>query len=198
MVERFEDKEQAVLMMGYAGCRALAARTGWRWRLIDEASSDLGSRFFIRIREELGLAYFVGYLADARAGTGFVHLLRGHGPVKGRSGEARRLSSEIAQLAEHGTHGGGTYPCQEKADRQTGHCPPKQLQPWPTRRRWTNSMDLGYLHYQGKWPRQLERITLEEVRSKSPNGISTVGRRSPPLSARSTRTHRAGPDGTQS
>jgi zinc protease len=28
--------------------------------LIDEASSDLGSRFFIRIREEMGLAYYVG------------------------------------------------------------------------------------------------------------------------------------------
>src|ERR1700739_525775 len=28
--------------------------------LIDEASSDLGSRFFIRIREDMGLAYYVG------------------------------------------------------------------------------------------------------------------------------------------
>jgi zinc protease len=28
--------------------------------LIDEASSDLGSRFFIRIRENMGLAYYVG------------------------------------------------------------------------------------------------------------------------------------------
>ena len=28
--------------------------------LIDEASSDLGSRFFIRIREQMGLAYYVG------------------------------------------------------------------------------------------------------------------------------------------
>ena len=28
--------------------------------LIDEACSDLGSRFFIRIREKMGLAYFVG------------------------------------------------------------------------------------------------------------------------------------------
>jgi len=28
--------------------------------LINEACSDLGSRFFIRIREKMGLAYFVG------------------------------------------------------------------------------------------------------------------------------------------
>jgi zinc protease len=28
--------------------------------LIDEASSDLGSRFFVRIRENMGLAYYVG------------------------------------------------------------------------------------------------------------------------------------------
>ena len=28
--------------------------------MIEEACSDLGSRFFIRIREKLGLAYFVG------------------------------------------------------------------------------------------------------------------------------------------
>ena len=32
-------------------------RTGHALELIDEASSDLGSRFFVRIREQMGLAY---------------------------------------------------------------------------------------------------------------------------------------------
>ena len=30
------------------------------WNLLGEACSDLGSRLFMRIREELGLAYYVG------------------------------------------------------------------------------------------------------------------------------------------
>ena len=59
MVEKFEDKEQAVLMVGYRGAK-VSSDDRHALELIDEASSDLGSRFFIRIREELGLAYFVG------------------------------------------------------------------------------------------------------------------------------------------
>ena len=40
--------------------------------LIDEASSDLGSRFFIRIREKMGLAYYVGRESGPGPGAGAV------------------------------------------------------------------------------------------------------------------------------
>jgi zinc protease len=58
-VESHKDKTQAVIMVGYPGVD-LFSKDRHPLELIDEASSDLGSRFFIRIREEMGLAYFVG------------------------------------------------------------------------------------------------------------------------------------------
>ena len=58
-VTDLRNKAQAVLMVGFLGSDLYSAdRTALE--LIDEASSDLGSRFFVRIREEMGLAYFVG------------------------------------------------------------------------------------------------------------------------------------------
>src|SRR5436190_23877727 len=46
-------------MVGYRGA-AIFSSDRYALQLIDEASSDLGSRFFIRIREQMGLAYYVG------------------------------------------------------------------------------------------------------------------------------------------
>jgi len=53
------DKQQAVLMIGYQGA-SVADPDRIVLELIGEASNDLGSRFFNRIREKMGLAYFVG------------------------------------------------------------------------------------------------------------------------------------------
>ena len=53
------NKQQAVVMIGYPGADVLSPdRT--LLDLLNEASNDLGSRFFNRIREQMGLAYFVG------------------------------------------------------------------------------------------------------------------------------------------
>ena len=52
-------KQQSVIMRGFLGTTVEAADRPVL-ELIEEASSDLGSRFFVRIREKLGLAYFVG------------------------------------------------------------------------------------------------------------------------------------------
>jgi zinc protease len=46
-------------MVGYRGVD-IFSKDRHALELIDEASSDLGSRFFIRIREQMGLAYYVG------------------------------------------------------------------------------------------------------------------------------------------
>jgi zinc protease len=59
VVESRRDKSQAVIMVGYTGAD-IRSPDRHALELIDEASSDLGSRFFIRIREEMGLAYYVG------------------------------------------------------------------------------------------------------------------------------------------
>src|SRR4051812_21100261 len=58
-VESLKEKAQGVLMVGFRGAD-LFSEDRSALELIDEASSDLGSRFFLRIREEMGLAYFVG------------------------------------------------------------------------------------------------------------------------------------------
>jgi zinc protease len=53
------DKEQAVLALGFPGT-TFAAADRYALELIQEACSDMGSRLFLRIRDELGLAYYVG------------------------------------------------------------------------------------------------------------------------------------------
>ena len=58
-VESLKDKAQGVIMIGYRGVDIFSPDR-YALDLIDEASSDLGSRFFIKIREEMGLAYYVG------------------------------------------------------------------------------------------------------------------------------------------
>ena len=55
--------------------------------LIDEASSDLGSRFFIRIREQMGLAYFVGAAQMEALVPGLFAFYLGTDPQKVGTGE---------------------------------------------------------------------------------------------------------------
>jgi zinc protease len=58
-VESTKEKAQGVIMVGYRGVD-MFDKDRHALELIDEASSDLGSRFFVRIRENMGLAYYVG------------------------------------------------------------------------------------------------------------------------------------------
>ncbi len=54
-----QDKKQAVLVIGYPGT-TLFEPDRYALELLQETCSDLGSRLFMRIREKLGLAYYVG------------------------------------------------------------------------------------------------------------------------------------------
>ena len=53
------EKEQAVVTLGFQGC-TLGHADRYAMDLISEALNDMGSRLFLKIREELGLAYYVG------------------------------------------------------------------------------------------------------------------------------------------
>jgi zinc protease len=53
------DKKQAVLVVGFPGT-TLRSADRYALELLQEACSDLGSRLFLRVREQLGLAYYVG------------------------------------------------------------------------------------------------------------------------------------------
>jgi zinc protease len=58
-VTETRDKKQAVMVIGYPG---LTVKDSDRYalELLQEGCSDLGSRLFMRVREKLGLAYYVG------------------------------------------------------------------------------------------------------------------------------------------
>jgi zinc protease len=58
-IEEAREKEQAVIALGFTGSTFDAADRP-ALELLQEACSDMGSRLFMRIRDELGLAYYVG------------------------------------------------------------------------------------------------------------------------------------------
>ena len=58
-VTELRDKKQAVLVIGFRGA-CLQDPDRYALELLQEACSDLGSRLFLRIREKLNLAYYVG------------------------------------------------------------------------------------------------------------------------------------------
>lgn len=95
-----KDKQQAVLMIGFQGVSVKDSdRTALE--LINEASSDLGSRFFNRIREKMGLAYFVGAAQFCGLAPGAFLFYLGTDPQKVEA-VTKEMRSEIANLAEHG------------------------------------------------------------------------------------------------
>jgi zinc protease len=93
-------KEQAVLMIGFPGAD-LFSPDALALELIDEACSDLGSRMFVRIREEMGLAYFVGSSNLVGLAPGAFSFYVGTDPAKVAEVKAA-LTDEIRKLAEEG------------------------------------------------------------------------------------------------
>lgn len=94
------EKEQAVLVIGYRTTGLHDADTH-ALTLIDEACSDMGSRLFNRIREELGLAYYVGAQSFAALGAGAFYFYVGTDPAKVSLARAEMLRL-IADLAKNG------------------------------------------------------------------------------------------------
>jgi zinc protease len=99
-VEAIKDKEQAVLMVGFPGTDLFSPDNA-ALEIIDEACSDLGSRLFLRIREEMGLAYFVGSSQMSGLARGMFGFYLGTAPEKLADVKAA-LNEEISKLAAHG------------------------------------------------------------------------------------------------
>ncbi len=159
-VEKFEDKEQAVLMIGYQGT-TITSPDRFALELIDEASSDLGSRFFIRIREELGLAYFVGSSQMLGLAPGMFTFYLGTDPRKVEEVRAA-FTDEIAHLANDGLS-------EQELTRAKKKMLGKQAIAYQNNATlaYTAALDelyeLGYL-YHLKLADQIESITPEQVR----------------------------------
>jgi zinc protease len=99
-VESLKEKAQGVLMVGYRGADIFSPDR-FALELIDEASSDLGSRFFVRIREQMGLAYYVGASQMQGLVPGLFLFYLGTDPQKIEPVKAALLE-EISKLASEG------------------------------------------------------------------------------------------------
>jgi len=80
-IELTHEKEQAVLLIGYRTVD-LTHPDNPALEMIDEACSDMASRLFIRIREELGLAYSVGATRMTGLEPGFLVFYASTSPEK--------------------------------------------------------------------------------------------------------------------
>jgi zinc protease len=99
-VESLKDKAQGVIMVGYRGVDIFSPDR-YALELIDEASSDLGSRFFVRIREQMGLAYYVGSSQMQGLVPGLFLFYLGTDPQKIERVQTELLD-EINKLADEG------------------------------------------------------------------------------------------------
>src|SRR5207248_2103466 len=99
-VESNKDKAQGVIMVGYRGVD-MFDMDRHALELIDEASSDLGSRFFVRIRENMGLAYYVGASQMQGLVPGLFAFYLGTDPQKIEPVKTALLD-EIGKLASEG------------------------------------------------------------------------------------------------
>ena len=100
VVEITHPKEQAILLVGFR-TDGVGNPRAEALDLIDQACSDMGSRVFIRIREELGAAYSVGATQMVALGTGLFVFYAATSPEKlDRVQEA--LLDEINSLRNRG------------------------------------------------------------------------------------------------
>jgi zinc protease len=112
-VEEHRNKAQAILMVAYRGADMFSPDRP-ALELIDDACSDLGSRFFIRIREKMGLAYFVGSSQLLGIVPGPFAFYLGTSPQKVDAVE-KELLDEINQLAQDGLTDAELARAKEKA-----------------------------------------------------------------------------------
>jgi zinc protease len=93
-VTETRDKKQAVLVIGFPGA-TMADEDKYALDLLQECCSDLGSRLFLRIREQLGLAYYVGAQNFAGLVPGYFAFYTGTEPAK-----AAQVETELLKEAE--------------------------------------------------------------------------------------------------
>ena len=99
-VEEQRDKKQAVVVIGFPGA-TLYHPDRFALELLQEACSDLGSRVFLRVREKLGLAYYVGAQNFLGLTPGYFAFYAGTDPAKASQVE-KELLEEARLLAEEG------------------------------------------------------------------------------------------------
>jgi zinc protease len=114
--DEVRDKKQAVVLIGYPGTTIYQADR-FPLELLQEACSDLGSRLFLRIREKLGIAYYVGAQNFLGLSPGFFAFYAGTSPENASVVEQEMLR-EAAILS---TEGLGADELQRAKAKLLGH-----------------------------------------------------------------------------
>jgi zinc protease len=100
IVYSHEGRHQAVVYIGFLACGLMDPdRVGLE--LLDEAAGDSSSRFFVRIREELGLAYSVGSSLFVGLAPGVLSFYAATSPENAEN-VARIIRDELTDLAGNG------------------------------------------------------------------------------------------------
>lgn len=99
-IEELREKKQAALMVGFPST-TLFDPDRYPLELLQESCSDLGSRLFLRIRERLGLAYYVGAQNVLGLAPGYFAFYAGTAPEKAALVE-EELLQEAALLRSEG------------------------------------------------------------------------------------------------
>jgi len=95
-----EGRHQAVVYIGFLACALMDPdRVGLE--MLDEATGDSSSRLFVKIREELGLAYSVGSSLFIGLAPGVFSFYAATSPENAEN-VARIIRDEAANLARHG------------------------------------------------------------------------------------------------
>ena len=101
-VSETRDKKQAVIVVAFPGA-SIFDQDRYALELVQEALSDLGSRLFVRIRDNLGLAYYVGAQNFLGLHPGYFALYAGTSPENLATVE-REMFQEIENLRRDGLH----------------------------------------------------------------------------------------------
>jgi zinc protease len=100
LVTSYEGRHQAVVCVGYLACTIESPdRIGLE--ILDEAAGDSSSRLFVKVREELGLAYSVGSSLFLGIAPGIFSLHAATAPEKVEQ-VVEIMASELERLCKHG------------------------------------------------------------------------------------------------
>jgi zinc protease len=100
VVTSYEGRHQAVVSVGYLAC-TIESPDRISLEILDEAAGDSSSRFFVKIREELGLAYSVGSSLFLGVAPGLFSLHVATAPSKVEQ-VTQILHDELEILWKHG------------------------------------------------------------------------------------------------
>ena len=154
-------RHQAFVTVGYLAC-SLADPERVGWEVLDEGAGDASSRFFIKVREEMGLAYSVGTSLALGLAPGLFSVYAATAPEMATE-VARLYHEEIGAIASEGLSQHELERSKKKLLAQLGF----QRQNLET---FCHTLALNQLYgfdldYFDRRQQQIEQITLEQVQA---------------------------------